>query len=179
MKHTIFGFNSIFRNYGWSCFILDSILPLNISSMLCLSMYINDADIVSQTKHITGIGIYTIPFIIVIIAIAYAVVIGFIKGHKTYPEMKTEKGRRLVQELNSSLAVYMIMSVVSLLMMIATSSFIGIAASTETPNIMNYIVYFTVCCLLAYPVSNLISIAIIIFNIGQTSLLYGKELLHD
>lgn len=170
MKYTVFGFNSIFGNYGWLCFILDIMFPLIVSSMLCISMYANDADIVSQTKHIAEIGVYVIPAVIIIIAIAYTVVIGFIK---------TENGRHLIQELNSSLAVYFIMSVASLLVMIVTSSVIDNVASTENLYFINYILYFSVCGFLVYPVSNLISVAVIIFNIGQTSLLYGKELLHD
>ena len=170
MKYTVFGFNSIFGNYGWLCFILDIMFPLIVSSMLCISMYANDADIVSQTKHIAEIGVYVIPAVIIIIAIAYTVVIGFIK---------TENGRHLIQELNSSLAVYFIMSVASLIVMIVTSSVIDNVASTENLYFINYILYFSVCCFLVYPVSNLISVAVIIFNIGQTSLLYGKELLHD
>ena len=178
MKYTVFGFNSIFGNYGWLCFILDIMFPLIVSSMLCISMYANDADIVSQTKHIAEIGVYVIPAVIIIIAIAYTVVIGFIKD-KHDPEMKTENGRQLIQELNSSLAVYFIMSVASLLVMIVTSSVIDNVASTENLYFINYILYFSVCCFLVYPVSNLISVAVIIFNIGQTSLLYGKELLHD
>ena len=93
--------------------------------------------------------------------------------------MKTENGKQLIQELNSSLAVYFIMSVASLLVMIVTSSVIDNVASTENLYFINYILYFSVCCFLVYPVSNLISVAVIIFNIGQTSLLYGKELLHD
>ena len=170
MKYTVFGFNSIFGNYGWLCFILDIMFPLIVSSMLCISMYANDADIVSQTKHIAEIGVYVIPAVIIIIAIAYTVVIDFIK---------TENGRQLIQELNSSLAVYFIMSVASLIVMIVTSSVIDNVASTENLYFINYILYFSVCCFLVYPVSNLISVAVIIFNIGQTSLLYGKELLHD
>ena len=170
MKYTVFGFKSIFGNYGWLCFILDIMFPLIVSSMLCISMYANDADIVSQTKHIAEIGVYVIPAVIIIIAIAYTVVIGFIK---------TENGRHLIQELNSSLAVYFIMSVASLIVMIVTSSVIDNVASTENLYFINYILYLSVCCFLVYPVSTLISVAVIIFNIGQTSLLYGKELLHD
>lgn len=179
MKYTVFGFNSIFGNYGLLCFILDIMFPLIVSSMLCISMYANDADIVSQTKHIAEIGVYVIPAIIIIIAIAYTVVIGFIKDNKHDPEMKTENGRQLIQELNSSLAVYFIMSVGSLIVMIVTSSVIDNVASTENLYFINYILYFSVCCFLVYPVSNLISVAVIIFNIGQTSLLYGNELLND
>ena len=171
MKYTVFGFNSIFGDYGWLCFILDIMFPLIVSSMLCISMYANDADIVSQTKHIAEIGVYVIPAVIIIIAIAYTVVIGFIND-KHDPEMKTENGKQLIQELNSSLAVYLIMSVASLLVMIVTSSVIDNVASTENLYFINYILYFSVCCFLVYPVSNLISVAVIIFNIGQTSLLY-------
>lgn len=60
-----------------------------------------------------------------------------------------------------------------------TSSVIDNVVSIENLYFINYILYFSVCCFLVYPVSNLISVAVIIFNIGQTSLLYGKELFND
>ena len=38
---SIFGWKAILRNYGWTSFWLDSILPLIVSLGLCILMYVN------------------------------------------------------------------------------------------------------------------------------------------
>lgn len=42
---SIFGWKTILRNYGWTSFGLDSMLPLIVSLGLCTLMYVKDADI--------------------------------------------------------------------------------------------------------------------------------------
>ena len=42
---SIFGWKAILRNYGWTSFWLDSILPLIVSLGLCILMYVKDAAI--------------------------------------------------------------------------------------------------------------------------------------
>lgn len=49
---SIFGWKAILRNYGWTSFWLDSILPLIVSLGLCILMYVKDADILLQLKHL-------------------------------------------------------------------------------------------------------------------------------
>lgn len=40
------------KNYGWKNFGQDSILPLIVSLGLCTLMYVKDADILLQIKHL-------------------------------------------------------------------------------------------------------------------------------
>lgn len=49
---SIFGWKAILRNYGWTSFWLDSILPLIVSLGLCILMYVKDADILLYNPQI-------------------------------------------------------------------------------------------------------------------------------
>ena len=148
------------RNYGWTSFWLDSILPLIVSLGLCTLMYVKDADILLQLRHLVGVGISIVPAMVALILTAYTIMLTFIIGDKFASIKKTEEGRQLIQDLNSSFAACLFVSTISIM---------GIVI--EKPNTVNYPVYFLVCYLLVYSVSILIGIVIDIFNSGQTTLL--------
>ena len=77
---------------------------------------------------------------------------------------KTEEGRQLIQDLNSSFAACLFIYTVAIITMIIISSIANMEIAIEEPNIVNFPVYFLVCYLLVYSVSILIGIVIDIFN---------------
>ena len=169
---SIFGWKAILRNYGWTSFWLDSILPLIVSLGLCTLIYVKDADIILQLKHLVGVGISTVPAMVALILTAYTIIMQtFIIGDKFASIKKTEEGRQLIQDLNSSFAACLFVSTISIIAMIIISSIANMGIAIEEPNTVNYPVYFLVCYLLLYSVSILIGIVIDIFNSGQTTLL--------
>lgn len=168
---SIFGWKTILRNYGWKNFGRDSILPLFVSLGLCTMMYIKDADILSQLNHLVGVGISIVPAMVALILTAYTIMLTFIIGDKFASIKKTEDGRQLIQELNSSFAACLFVSTFSIIAMIIISSIANMGIAMEIPNTVNYFVYFLVCYLLVYSVYILIGIVVDIFNSGQTTLL--------
>lgn len=95
----------------------------------------------------------------------------FIVGDKFASIKKTEEGKKLIQDLNSSFSACLFVSTISIIAMIIVSSIANLGITIKYPNIINYPVYFFVCYLLVYFVSILIGIVIDIFNSGQTTLL--------
>lgn len=89
---SIFGWKAILRNYGWTSFWLDSILPLIVSLGLCTLMYVKDADILLQLKHLVGVGISIVPAMVALILTAYTIMLTFIIGDK-FASIK-KNGRR-------------------------------------------------------------------------------------
>lgn len=168
---SIFGWKAILRNYGWTNFGLDSILPLIVSLSLCTLMYVKDADILLQLKHLVEVGISIVPAMVALILTAYTIMLTFIIGDKFASIKKMEEGRQLIQDLNSSFASCLFVSTISIIAMIIISSIANMGIAIEKPDIVNYPVYFLVCYLLVYSVSILIGIVIDIFNSGQTTLL--------
>ena len=168
---SIFGWEAILRNYGWTNFGLDSILPLIVSLGLCTLMYVKDADIFLQLKYLVEVGISIVPAMVALILTAYTIMLTFIIDDKFASIKKTEEGRQLIQDLNSSFAACLFVSTISIIAMIIISSIASMGIAIDKPNAVNYPVYFLVCYLLIYSVSILIGIVIDIFNSGQTTLL--------
>lgn len=173
MKNTIpiFGWKAILKNYGWKSFWQDSIVPLIISSILCILMYTNDVNILWQLKHLVEVGISIVPAMIALILTAYTILLTFIIGDRFISIKQMKEGRKLIQDLNSSFAACLLVSTVSIITMIIVSSIANMEIRINEPDKVNYTIYFLICYLLVYSVSILLGIVIDIFNCGQTSIL--------
>lgn len=169
--NSIFGWKNVFLHYGWRSIVLDSRLPIIISSFLCLIMYLKKVDIFFQLKHLVEVGISIVPAMVALILTAYTIIITFIIGDKFEAIKKTNNGKKLIQDLNSSFAACLFVSTISILVMIVVSNIANMNIQIQNPDIVNYLVYFLVCYLLTYSVSILIGIVIDVFNSGQTILL--------
>jgi hypothetical protein len=170
-SNSIFGWKNVLYNYGWKGILLDSILPIVISSLLCTTMNWKGADTLLQLKHLVEIGISIVPAMVALILTAYTVMLAFIIGDKFVSIKETKEGKKLIQDLNSSFAACLFVSTISIIAMIIISSIANMDIEIKEPNIVNYPAYFFVCYLLVYSVSILIGIVIDIFNSGQTSML--------
>lgn len=168
---SIFGWKVALRDYGWKGFFLDSILPVIISSFLCVVMYWKDIDIYVQLKHIVEVGIDVVPAMVALILTAYTIMLTFIIGDRFSSIKDTEKGKELIQSLNSSFAVCLLVSTISIILLVVISSIANMKIEAQNPDVINYFAFFLVCYSLIYSVSILIGIVIDIFNSGQTVLL--------
>ena len=173
MKKTcsIFGWSAVVRHYGCRSFCLDSILPFFVSLFLCILIYVKDANVFLQLKHLVGVGISIVPAMVALVLTAYTIILTFIVGDKFNSIKKTKEGCNLIQNLNSSFAACLFVSTISIIAMIIVSCISNMEIAIEDPNRVNYPVYFFVCYLLVYSVSILIGIIIDIFNSGQTTML--------
>ena len=174
-QSSIFGWKTVFKNYGWKSFLKDSIMPLIISFTISIVMYQIGTDTFSQLKVLVNIGISIVPAMVALILTAYTIMLTFITGDKFSSITHTNKGKELIQDLNSSFAACLFVSTISIIMMIMVSTITNLEITIKNPNIVNYPIYISVCYLLIYSVSILIGIVIDIFNCGQTTLLESKE----
>lgn len=178
-KYSIFGWKAVRKNYGWKNFFTDSIMPLLISSILSLLMYIVNTDVFLQLKHIVSIGISIIPAMVALILTAYTIMLTFIASDKFSSIKNTDKGKKLILDLNSSFAACLFVSTISIIIMILVSSIANLGIQIERPEIVNYPTYFIVCYFLIYSVSILTGIVIDIFNSGQTVLINNENQNND
>lgn len=168
---TIFGWKNVLRTYGCKSFLLDSILPIIVSSLLCIIIFLSNSDIFAQLKHLVGIGIAIIPTMVALTLTAYTIMLSFIISDKFAKIKEKTEGKKLIQDLNSSFAACLLVATISVITMIIISSVANMDISITNPGIVNFIAFFAVCYLLVYSVSILIGIVIDIYNCGQTSLL--------
>ena len=167
---SIFGWKSVFENYGIKDFVIDSIIPTIISSALCIAIYCSGSNIVEQIKHILSLGIAVVPSMVALILAAYAIMLSFILSETMSKLMVTENGRELVKSINASFAACLLVSTITLIFMLIISCIANLNIPIEHPNRVNYPIYFIICYLLTYSVCVLIGVVIDIFNSGQTAL---------
>lgn len=170
-RTSIFGWKNVFHNYGWRGILLDSKLPVTISIFLNLTMFFTGADVYTQLKFLLSIGISVVPSMVALILTAYTIVLTFIIGGKFDKIKKTEKGKKLIEDLNSSFAACLLVSTISIITIIIVSSIANMDVAIENPNRINYSIFFLICYLLLYSITILTGIVIDIYNSGQTSLL--------
>src|SRR5699024_2339438 len=101
----------------------------------------------------------------------YTIMLTFIVGDKFSSIKKTNEGKKLIQDLNSSFSACLIVSTISIIAMIIVSSIASLGITIKFRNSINKYVYLFICKLFVYFVSILIGIVIDIFNSGQTTLL--------
>lgn len=171
----IFGWKRVLYSYGWKGFLLDSMLPGIISVFLCFVIFLTDNDVYAQLKYLLGIGITIVPAMVALILTAYTLMLTFIIGDKFVSIRNTNKGKELIEGLNSSFAACLLVSTTSIIAMIIVSSIANMNIAIENSNRINYPVFFFICYLLLYSISILIGIVIDIFNSGQTVLLDNDD----
>ena len=169
-----FGLKVAWKSYGWGSFVKDSILPVIISFGLSFLIYQSDADIYVQLKHLVGVGIEIVPTMIALILTAYALILTFFTGRGFLLVSDTAKGKELIKILNSSFAICLIISIITIIVVIIASCIISIDIEIPNSNLVNYFAFFAICYLLVFSVSILFGIVIDIFNSGQTTLFDGK-----
>ncbi|MFZ4455478.1 MAG: hypothetical protein ACOYOT_04585 [Bacteroidales bacterium] len=166
----LFGWKSVLQNYGLNGILVDSIFPIIISIVLCITMCLNDIDVYVQLKYVLGIGISVVPAMVSLILTAYTIMLTFIIGDKFSSIKKTKSGRKLIQDLNSSFAACLFVSIISIVAMIIVSCLVNMNIAIDNPCSINYISFFFICYLLLYSITILIGIVIDVFNSGQTIL---------
>ena len=118
---SIFGWKSAFNNYGWKGFLTDSILPFLISSILCVTIYLEDIDAFLQLKHLVEIGVDVVPAMVALILAAYAIMLTFILGEKFSTIKSTKAGKDLIKGLNASFAVCLLISTITIMILVVVS----------------------------------------------------------
>lgn len=168
---SIFGWKNAFKNYGLKGFLLDSILPVIISSMLCIIIYLKNIDIFFQLKHLIEVGINIVPAMVALILASYTIMLTFISGDTFSSVKSTQSGKNLIKALNASFAVCLLISTITIILMFIVSGIANMNIECLDSDIINYIAFFVLCYLLIYSISILIGITIDIFNCGQTILI--------
>lgn len=158
----VFGLKAAWKNYGWKSFRTDSVLPIIISSMLVFCVHRTNGDMCLQLRHLVEVAL---------VLTAYALILTFVVSGGFSLVKKTAKGKELIKKLNSSFAICLIISTVSIMVMIVVSCIATMDVKIQNPNVINYPMFLIICYLLVFSVSILIGVVIDVFNCGQTTLL--------
>lgn len=169
-KSSVFGWNSVFRNYGICSFILDSIIPFILSTGLIMSIILLNKDAINILKWLIGIAITIVPSMIGLILAAYTILLNFFTNNAIKNACNKNKGKNFVQKLNSCFAVSLLAATISIVSTIIISSVLQLEIQSKFANIINYFAIGGVSFFLFFTVWSLFGIIIDTFNSGQTVL---------
>lgn len=167
--HFLFGLKGFFKNYGWKGFLIDSCIPSCLSTLLCCMAYGRGSDILLQLRHLTGIGVSTVPVMFALSLIVHCIMLLIFGSDRLMPLKETKDGRKLMVLLNSTFAACSFVSLFSALMMFSVSCIANMCITV--PCSAGYALYFLTCFMLSYSITVFVGIVTDVFNIGQTILL--------
>lgn len=164
-----FSFLGIFHYYKGTDLIEDTIIPIIAASSLCILIYVTDNDISKQLDNLVSLGLDILPAMVALLFSAYAIVITFF-ADKVFQAIKDkENGKVLINSLNASFCLYLLVSVVGLFVMLATSIISGMKIEFTYAVGMNYFVYWILSFMLIYSVTSLFGIIMDIYYCGKAT----------
>lgn len=170
---SIFGWSNVLSNYSFADFLKDAWLPSLVASLLLLLAVYNKVDMYLQVKSLLELGITIIPSMVALIVAAYTIMLSFLLSDKISSIKEKTGGREFIQNINSSFAMCLLISILTIILMIVFKgiSCMELEVEPKLADAINYVAYFIITFLLTYSVFILVGIVVDIYNSGQTSLL--------
>lgn len=97
-----FGWNSLFRYYGFKGFLRDIAFPIIISIAICAGTYLSSRDSLEILKIVTGLANQIVPAIIGLVLAAYTLLLTFFTGDSFKKATETDNGRKFIKGINAS-----------------------------------------------------------------------------
>lgn len=163
MGETKFGFKAVINEYGIKSFLIDSLIPLSISSVLCIIINIYDVNIHTQLLHILNIGLMINPCLLAFILTAYAVIFTFLVGDRNN-NASNENLKDTKRSITTNFAACLIITSFSIILMAIVSCIANMNLSSEYHHSINNFIFFIISFLLFFPIRILINVVIDIFN---------------
>lgn len=175
--NNIFGYEGIFRSYGWNDFFQDLWKPALIA-IIGVGLYlISDIKSYEVVKKTVGLGIAIMPSYLGLLVAAYTFLISFFTSEKAKNIMTMENkenninGKDLIVSLNGSFAICVLGGVLCLLASFVISYVSDLGLTCEYADTVNVIVVFVVLLLLSFSMITLFGVIQDIFNLGQVTIL--------
>ena len=170
-KKSEFGWNSLFRNYGLKRFLKEIVLPLIISTTICVGTHFSSKDSLVILKAVTVLANEIVPALIGLVLAAYVVLLTFFTGNSFKKATETDKGKEFIKEINASFAACLTSLAVSVIFSIIIAICIEWGYTSEFAECLNIGVLFGVSFLLSYAIISIFGIIIDIYNCGQTTII--------
>lgn len=168
---TEFGWKSLFRYYGLKGFLRDIILPIIISTAICIGTYLSSKDSLEILKTITGLATEIVPDMIGLVLAAYTVLLTFFTGNSFKKATETENGREFIKGINAGFAACLTLLAISVIFSIIIAVCIEWGYTSEFAEFINISALFGVTFLLSYAITSIFGIIIDIYNSGQTTVM--------
>jgi len=170
-ENSEFGWISLFRYYGLKGFLRDIIMPIIISTTICVGTCFSSKDSLEILKIVTGLANEIVPVMVGLVLAAYTVLLSFFTGDSFKKAIGTAEGRKFIKGINAGFAACLTILAVSVLVSIIIAVCIKWEYTSEHADCYNLCALFVLSFLLSYAITSIFGIIIDIFNSGQTTAL--------
>lgn len=155
-------------SYSIEDFVKDAFFPLIVSLILLKIFYDSTEDTYSLVCKVVGISLTIIPAMIALMLTAYVFVMSFLFGKEAVASMKNpQKGENLFYSINASFGISLLVNVSSIIVFYIIYCVAQVNIQVENPDVVNYIVLFSISFLVLLSIMMQIGIVIDLFNCGQ------------
>jgi len=164
-----FSFNSIFHSYSRKDIVGDAMIPFFLATALCILVGVTGNDVLSQIKKLVALGLNVLPEMVALLFAAYAIVVTFFSDSVFQKAKDKEKGKELINTLNSSFCIYLLVSVIGIVIMVITSLIVEMEIEVSFHRYINYGIYWIISFLMFYSIITLFGIIMDIYYCSKAT----------
>lgn len=163
-----FSIRNIFSSYTLKDVLSDTIIPFIVSTGLCILIDKTGSDILEQLSVLVSLGLDIVPAMTALLFSAYAIIITFFADSVFQSVKDKDKGKILIDALNGSFCLYLLVSIISIIIMMIISIVTGLKIISTYSIYINFTIYWSLSFLLTFSVVTLIGVIIDIYDCGRT-----------
>lgn len=170
-KHSIFGWDSVFKSYTNCDLIKDSIFPALTAVSITVISYLGEKDMLVELFKVITIGLSVVPVMLSILLAAYAILMSMYWSPICEKMKYTAKGNKLLNGLNSSFAaaIRIICFGVLYLLIVNSIGVVNMPFNIIPPNIINALLLTISLYFILFSIWIMKDIAISIYNFASFS----------
>lgn len=169
MKKNNFGLKGILCHYSFIDCLKDIAIPCLFSIVILFCAIYKQCNSLSLLISIIDIALIIIPALFSLLLTAYLFLLTFMQTDKLRVLFNSDDGKKLLLQLNSSFALCVLTSAISLALSLIIYIIIKLNFSCSLADIINYVVIFLVLLLLGFLIKIQFSIVIDLYNCGQVT----------
>lgn len=173
------GWKTVFRLYNGKDAFKDWIIPIFLSLITVVVVYIFTPDTYKVLTKIVDISLSILPAIVSLLLAAYAIVLTVFWSEYGKSIRRYENGRKLLMNLNSSFAAIILFMIVGLIISVLLQVIISIeiiSYSMSIFKIANLTGIFLIVFILFLSIFSLKDITINIFGLGQITSIFDDDI---
>lgn len=178
-NNELIGWKAVFHSYNIIDAFKDWLIPLILSLITIVFVYIFTPDTYKVLSEILEISLNILPAIVSLLLAAYAIVLTLFWSEYGKSIRRYENGRKLLMNLNSSFAAIILFMIVGLIISVLLQVIISLEIVSESMiiyNIANLIGIFIIVSILFLSIFSLKDITINIFGLGQITSIFDNDI---
>lgn len=169
MEKNNFGIKGILQHYSFIDYLKDIIIPFLFAVAIVLFAIYKKYDSLRLLVNVIDIALDIVPALFSLLLTAYLFLLTFMQTEKLRVLFSSDKGKQLLLQLNSSFALCVLTSAISLALVMVIYFVVKLEFLCVYADLINYFTIFIVSILLGFLIKIQFSIVIDLYNCGQAT----------